>query len=186
MNTAARRTCPVINCGRAYDNASLLDGHLKRYTSLSSSAASHFSFVFFLNPNVAAKHLICRFDHSPCDPTIHLKGCPAELFACPACALHFETKEKWRRHLEFKVAAHPSLQIINSVRVRKETHVKWSYSHKVSSSSPDGHSATLRYQRIVCFACPACYLFFNLRDECLQHMSAKNHFTVSLPMAGQV
>lgn len=125
MSTAARRTCPVINCGRVYDNASLLDGHLK------------------------------RFDHSPCDPTIHLKGCPAELFACPACALHFETKEKWRRHLEFKV----------------------------SSSSPDGHSATLRYQRIVCFACPACYLFFNLRDECLQHMSAKNHFTVSLPMA---
>lgn len=125
MNTAARRTCPVVNCGRVYDNASLLDGHLK------------------------------RFDHSPCDPTIHLKGCPSELLACAACGLHFETKEKWRRHLELKV----------------------------SLSTPDGHSATLRYQRIVCFACPACFLFFNLRDECLQHMSAKNHFTVSLPMA---
>lgn len=125
INTAARRTCPVINCDRAYDNASLLDGHLK------------------------------RFDHSPCDPTIHLKGCPSELFACAACGLHYETKEKWKKHLEFKT----------------------------SSATPDGHSATLRYQCIACFACPACYLFFNLRDECLQHMSAKNHFTVSLPMA---
>lgn len=56
---------------------------------------------------------------------------------------------------------------------------------QVSSSTPDGHSATLRYQRIVCFACPACFLFFYLRDECLQHMSAKNHFTVSFPMAGR-
>lgn len=32
MNTSTRHTCPVINCGRVYDNASLLDGHLKRYS----------------------------------------------------------------------------------------------------------------------------------------------------------
>lgn len=54
------------------------------------------------------------------------------------------------------------------------------------SSSPDGHTNTLAYQRIVCFACPNCYLFFTLRDECLQHMSAKNHFTESLSMTGEV
>ncbi|XP_076599915.1 E3 SUMO-protein ligase ZNF451 [Chaetodon auriga] len=123
-NTSTRHTCPVINCGRVYDNASLLDGHLK------------------------------RFDHSPCDPTISLKGCPSELFACAACGRHFPTKEEWRKHL----------------------------SSKLSSSTPDGHSTTQTYQRIVCFACPACYLFFNLRDECLQHMSARNHFAESLAM----
>lgn len=29
-NSSTRRTCPVINCGRVYDNIPLLDGHLKR------------------------------------------------------------------------------------------------------------------------------------------------------------
>ncbi|XP_029377031.1 E3 SUMO-protein ligase ZNF451 [Echeneis naucrates] len=123
-SSVTRNTCPVINCGRVYDNASLLDGHLK------------------------------RFDHSPCDPAINLKGCPSELFACVACAQFFQTKEAWRKHLE----------------------------DKVSSASADNHNITQAYQRIVCFACPACYLLFNLRDECLQHMSAKNHFTEALAM----
>ncbi|XP_075932659.1 E3 SUMO-protein ligase ZNF451 [Anarhichas minor] len=123
-NSSTRHTCPVINCGRVYDNASLLEGHLK------------------------------RFDHSPCDPTINLKGCPSELFACVACGEHFQTEEAWRKHLE----------------------------SQVSSSAADGHSITQTYQWIVCFACPACYFLFNLRDECLQHMSAKNHFTESLAM----
>lgn len=117
-------TCPVINCGRVFDHASLLGGHLK------------------------------RFDHSPCDPTISLKGSPSALFACVACGKHFQTKEAWKRHLEMQV----------------------------SLSSPDGHSINQTYQSIVCFACPACYLLFNLRDECLQHMSAKNHFTEALAM----
>lgn len=125
LNTSTKHTCPVINCGRVYDHASLLDGHLK------------------------------RFDHSPCDPTVNLKGSPSELFACEACGQYFQTKEAWRKHLE----------------------------SKVSSSSAEGHSITQTYQRIVCFACPACYLLFNLRDECLQHMSAKNHFTESLAMS---
>ncbi|KAM3606842.1 uncharacterized protein V6R79_024253 [Siganus canaliculatus] len=121
--TSTTRTCPVINCGRVFDNASLLEGHLK------------------------------RFDHSPCDPTINLKGCPSELFACAACGCNFPTKEAWRKHQESKV-----------------------------SSSAAGHSISQTYQRIVCFACPACYFFFNLRDECLQHMSAKNHFTECFTM----
>ncbi|KAK9541669.1 hypothetical protein VZT92_001695 [Zoarces viviparus] len=123
-NSSTRQTCPVINCGRVYDNASLLEGHLK------------------------------RFDHSPCDPTINLKGCPSELFACVACGEHFQTEEAWRKHLE----------------------------SQVSSAAADGHSITQTYQWIVCFACPACYFLFNLRDECLQHMAAKNHFTESLAM----
>ncbi|XP_053188773.1 E3 SUMO-protein ligase ZNF451 isoform X2 [Scomber japonicus] len=123
-NTSTKHTCPVINCGRVYDHASLLDGHLK------------------------------RFDHSPCDPTINLKGTPSDLFACEACGQCFLTKEAWRQHLE----------------------------SKVSSSNAGGHSISQTYQRIACFACPACYLLFNLRDECLQHMSAKNHFTESLAM----
>ncbi|XP_038592987.1 E3 SUMO-protein ligase ZNF451 isoform X1 [Micropterus salmoides] len=123
-NSSTRHTCPVINCGRVYDNGSLLEGHLK------------------------------RFDHSPCDPTINLKGCPSELIACATCGQNFQTKEAWRRHLE----------------------------SKLSSSTAGGHSITQSYQRIVCFACPACYFLFNLRDECLKHMSAKNHFTESLAM----
>lgn len=119
------QTCPVINCERTYENASLLDGHLK------------------------------RFDHSPCDPTIHLKGNSSEIFACVSCGQHFQTDETWRKHLESKIA----------------------------SENPGGHHLSQSYQRIVCFACPACYLLFNVRDECLQHMSAKNHFTESLAMS---
>ncbi|XP_037321388.2 E3 SUMO-protein ligase ZNF451 isoform X2 [Pungitius pungitius] len=124
VNHSTQHTCPVINCGRVYDNASLLEGHLK------------------------------RFDHSPCDPTINVRGCPSNLFACVACGQQFPTEEAWRKHLEFKV----------------------------SSLVADGHSMEQTHQWIVCFACPDCYFLFNLRDECLQHMSAKNHFTESFPM----
>ncbi|KAM8858997.1 E3 SUMO-protein ligase ZNF451 isoform 1-T4 [Spinachia spinachia] len=124
VNSSTRHTCPVINCGRVYDNASLLEGHLK------------------------------RFDHSPCDPTINVRGCPSNLFACVACGQQFPNEEAWRKHLEFKV----------------------------SSLVPDGHCIEQTHQWIVCFACPHCYFLFNLRDECLQHMSAKNHFTESFPM----
>ncbi|XDV50929.1 hypothetical protein PO909_019902 [Leuciscus waleckii] len=118
------QTCPVINCGRVYDNVPLLEGHLK------------------------------RFDHSPCDPTITLKGSPASVYACVACGRHFSSKESWTEHLE----------------------------SKVSSSDANGHSRSQTFQLIVCFACPACYLLFNIRDECLQHMSAKNHFTQSISL----
>ena len=53
---------------------------------------------------------------------------------------------------------------------------------QVSSSDAGGHDISQACQIIVCFACPACYLLFNLRDECLQHMAAKNHFLQALPM----
>lgn len=29
-NAAGKHACPVVNCGRVFDNTSLLDGHLKR------------------------------------------------------------------------------------------------------------------------------------------------------------
>lgn len=50
-------------------------------------------------------HLLVRFDHSPCDPTINLKGCPTEFFACAACAQHFQSKEEWQKHVKSKVGA---------------------------------------------------------------------------------
>ncbi|KAM9476483.1 E3 SUMO-protein ligase ZNF451 isoform 3-T4 [Clarias gariepinus] len=111
------QTCPVINCGRVYDNVPLLEGHLK------------------------------RFDHSPCDPTITLKGSPASVYACVACGRHFDTKEHWRMHLD----------------------------SELSSSNAAGHDSSQTCLLIVCFACPICFLLFNLKNECLQHMEAKNH-----------
>ncbi|XP_051936530.1 E3 SUMO-protein ligase ZNF451 isoform X2 [Hippocampus zosterae] len=125
MNTSTKHACPVINCCRVFDHVALLDGHLK------------------------------RFDHSPCDPTISLKGRPRKLFACVACCRHFQTKEEWQTHLLSKAL----------------------------SSHPDGHCMSQSSQSIVGFACPTCYLLFNQRDECLRHMAAKNHFTESLTMS---
>ncbi|KAK0133666.1 E3 SUMO-protein ligase ZNF451 [Merluccius polli] len=135
--SSSRHTCPVINCGKVFDNIPLMEGHLK------------------------------RFDHSPCDPTANLKGSPSELFACVACARYFDTHEAWRQHLQFKG------NFISMVVC---------FIAQVSSSDAGGHDISQACQIIVCFACPACYLLFNLRDECLQHMAAKNHFLQALPM----
>ncbi|XP_043090541.1 E3 SUMO-protein ligase ZNF451 isoform X2 [Puntigrus tetrazona] len=118
------QTCPVINCGRVYDNVPLLEGHLK------------------------------RFDHSPCDPTITLRGSPSAFFACVDCGHSFHSKQAWKDHVE----------------------------SKVSVPEPDGHSSSQSYQLIVCFACPDCCLLFNTKDECLEHMSAKKHFTQSIAL----
>ncbi|KAG9275053.1 E3 SUMO-protein ligase ZNF451 isoform X1 [Astyanax mexicanus] len=122
---SSAQTCPVINCGRVYENAPLLEGHLK------------------------------RFDHSPCDPTITLKGFSSPVYACVACGQHYDTKEAWRTHM----------------------------SSKLSSSDTRGHVSSQTCQLIVCFACPACFHLFNVRDECLQHMAAKNHFTNSISLS---
>ncbi|XP_061084183.1 E3 SUMO-protein ligase ZNF451 isoform X1 [Conger conger] len=118
-------TCPVINCGRVFEGVLLLEGHLK------------------------------RFDHSPCDPTIKLKGAPNELYACVACRKHFQTKGAWQDHLK----------------------------SKVSSPSPEGHVSSQSFQVIQCFACPGCCLLFNLMDQCLQHMAAYNHFNQSVSLS---
>ncbi|TRY65233.1 hypothetical protein DNTS_014047 [Danionella cerebrum] len=61
--------CPVINCRRRFDNAALLQGHLK------------------------------RFDHSPCDPSITLRGVlELGISACVCCGRHFPSEEAWRQH----------------------------------------------------------------------------------------
>ncbi|XP_056465085.1 E3 SUMO-protein ligase ZNF451 [Gadus chalcogrammus] len=122
--STSKHTCPVVNCGKVFDNIPLIEGHLK------------------------------RFDHSPCDPSIHLKGSPSNVFACVVCTRRFDTHGAWMLHLQ----------------------------SKVSSSDPGGHDMSQTCQTIVCFACPACYLLFSLRDECLQHMAAKKHYTHALGM----
>uniref|UniRef100_A0A8C2B1J0 Zinc finger protein 451 n=1 Tax=Cyprinus carpio TaxID=7962 RepID=A0A8C2B1J0_CYPCA len=69
------RTCPVINCGRVYDNVPLLEGHLK------------------------------RFDHSPCDPTITLRGSPSAFCACVACGCCFHSRQAWKDHVESMISS---------------------------------------------------------------------------------
>ncbi|XP_015218710.2 E3 SUMO-protein ligase ZNF451 isoform X1 [Lepisosteus oculatus] len=118
-------TCPVLNCNRSFENVPLLMGHLK------------------------------RFDHSPCDPTVSLKGSPSISYACVACCRRYPTEQEYKNHLQTKIF----------------------------SSDADGHSSTLTSQPVHCFACPSCYFLFNIRDECLQHMSARNHFVQTLKLS---
>uniref|UniRef100_A0A8C0T174 E3 SUMO-protein ligase ZNF451 n=1 Tax=Canis lupus familiaris TaxID=9615 RepID=A0A8C0T174_CANLF len=87
-----------------------------------------------------------RFDHSPCDPTITLHGPFTNSFACVVCYKNFVTQQQYRDHLFAKEAA------------------------------GDGHKNNLLPQIIQCFACPNCFLLFSSKDECLKHMSGKNHF----------
>uniref|UniRef100_A0A8C5RDZ9 Zinc finger protein 451 n=1 Tax=Laticauda laticaudata TaxID=8630 RepID=A0A8C5RDZ9_LATLA len=88
-----------------------------------------------------------RFDHSPCDPTITLHGPPANMFACIICGKRFPNNQQYSAHLLSKVGEN------------------------------DGHEKNYPPQLIQCFACPCCFLLFNIRDECLQHMSGKKHFS---------
>ncbi|XP_048203522.1 E3 SUMO-protein ligase ZNF451 isoform X1 [Perognathus longimembris pacificus] len=109
-------SCPIMQCNKEFDNGHLLLGHLK------------------------------RFDHSPCDPTITLRGPLANSFVCVVCYKNFVTQQQYRDHLFDKVAA------------------------------DDTHSSSLLPQIIQCFACPSCFLLFSNKDQCLKHMSGKNHF----------
>ncbi|KAL1771398.1 E3 SUMO-protein ligase ZNF451 isoform X1 [Sigmodon hispidus] len=93
-----------------------------------------------------------RFDHSPCDPTITLHGPLANSFACVVCYEYFATQQQYRDHLLNKIPA------------------------------ADGHNNSLLPQIIQCFACPNCFLLFSTKDECLKHMSAKNHFHQSFKL----
>ncbi|XP_036173198.1 E3 SUMO-protein ligase ZNF451 isoform X2 [Myotis myotis] len=87
-----------------------------------------------------------RFDHSPCDPTITLHGPSINSFACVVCYKNFVTQQQYKEHLFSKEAA------------------------------DDGHKSNLLPQIIQCFACPNCFLLFSGKDDCLKHMSGKNHF----------
>ncbi|NXC50669.1 ZN451 ligase, partial [Penelope pileata] len=87
-----------------------------------------------------------RFDHSPCDPTLTLHGPPNNAVACVICCQRFSTIQQYSDHLLSKL------------------------------NENDGHEKDLPPQHIQCFACPRCFLLFTKRDECLQHMSEKDHF----------
>ncbi|KAF7247096.1 hypothetical protein EYD10_06917 [Varanus komodoensis] len=53
----------------------------------------------------------------------------------------------------------------------------------LSAKENDGHERNYPPQCIQCFACPCCFLLFSIRDECLQHMSMKNHFFQALKLS---
>lgn len=117
--------CPIMHCNRRFDNGHLLLGHLQ------------------------------RFDHSPCDPTITLRGPPASAFACIVCNRRFSTSEQYNQHSLLK------------------------------ASEVDGHERNYAPQHIQCFACPCCFLLFSIRDECLQHMSGEKHFSHAYKLSGK-
>ncbi|XP_053316566.1 E3 SUMO-protein ligase ZNF451 [Spea bombifrons] len=96
-----------------------------------------------------------RFDHSPCDPSITLHGAPAVSYACVLCRLRFPSMKGYTEHLSQK------------------------------AKLADGHEKNLPAQTIQCFACPKCFLLFNLRDECLQHMTLQNHLGRAFKFVGE-
>ncbi|XP_067840159.1 E3 SUMO-protein ligase ZNF451 isoform X2 [Heptranchias perlo] len=110
----------------------------------------------FDNRHLLLGHLK-RFDHSPCDPTITLHGSPSTSYICVACCQRFINSQKYEDHL----------------------------SSKVDSQDPEDHRRDLEPQITQCFACPSCYLLFNLRDECLQHMAKTNHFLQRNKLSGE-
>ncbi|XP_062838346.1 E3 SUMO-protein ligase ZNF451 isoform X3 [Anolis carolinensis] len=118
---------------------------------MSSNSKSVLCPIMYCNRKFDNGHLLLghlkRFDHSPCDPAITLHGPPANDFACIICARRFLTTQQHSNHVLSK--AHEN----------------------------DGHEKNYPPQHIQCFACPCCFLLFSIRDECLQHMSAKNHFS---------
>ncbi|XP_053566378.1 E3 SUMO-protein ligase ZNF451 [Bombina bombina] len=96
-----------------------------------------------------------RFDHSPCDPTIALHGTPFNSFSCVICLGRFATIKDYKDHMSAK------------------------------AKLLDGHERHVPPQVIQCFACPSCYLLFTLRDECLQHMSGRNHFQQAIQLGDE-
>ncbi|NXD16956.1 ZN451 ligase, partial [Nothocercus nigrocapillus] len=109
----------------------------------------------FDNGHLLLGHLK-RFDHSPCDPTITLHGPPNNAVACVICCKKFSTSQQYSDHLFSKA--------------RSPNHFMFQLNEN------DGHRKDLPPQVIQCYACPSCFLLFTRRDECLQHMSAENHF----------
>ncbi|XP_055491037.1 E3 SUMO-protein ligase ZNF451 isoform X2 [Leucoraja erinacea] len=110
----------------------------------------------FDNRHLLLGHLK-RFDHSPCDPTITLQGSPSTSYICIACCQRFVNLQKYEEHLALKV----------------------------DSGNPEGHQRGLEPQICQCFACPSCYLLFNLRDECLRHMTKAKHILQRYRLSGE-
>ncbi|XP_077164188.1 E3 SUMO-protein ligase ZNF451 isoform X1 [Paroedura picta] len=94
-----------------------------------------------------------RFDHSPCNPAVTLHGPPSSSFACIVCSRRFPTSQQYSDHCLSK------------------------------ANENDGHERNYPPQHIQFFACPCCFLLFNLRDECLQHMTGENHFSHSFKLS---
>ncbi|XP_041107614.1 E3 SUMO-protein ligase ZNF451-like [Polyodon spathula] len=82
-------------------------------------------------------------------------GAPSISFACIACCRRYPSEDQYYDHRNTKI----------------------------KSVDADGHNSTQHCQEVQCFACPFCYLLFNVRDQCLQHMSAKNHFQQSIKLS---
>uniref|UniRef100_A0A8D0F1C9 Zinc finger protein 451 n=1 Tax=Strix occidentalis caurina TaxID=311401 RepID=A0A8D0F1C9_STROC len=116
--------------------------------------------VMHCNREFDNRHLLLghlqRFDHSPCDPTVTLHGPPNNAVACVICCKRFSTSQQYSDHLLSKL------------------------------NENDGHKKDLPPQHIQCFACPNCFLLFTKRDECLQHMSGKNHFLQVSKLSGEM
>ncbi|XP_032808582.1 E3 SUMO-protein ligase ZNF451 [Petromyzon marinus] len=123
--------CPIKNCLRTFDNRALLLGHLK------------------------------RFDHSPCDPCVMLKGVPIVKYVCGPCQRVFCSMVDYEAHLLEKLKDDSSLSIWRP--------------HK-----PGASPLSSRY-----FACPNCFLLFTLHDQCLQHMQQQRHFRSTYPIEKQ-
>ncbi|XP_061410358.1 E3 SUMO-protein ligase ZNF451 isoform X1 [Lethenteron reissneri] len=123
--------CPIKNCLRTFDNRALLLGHMK------------------------------RFDHSPCDPCVMLKGVPIVKYVCGPCQRMFYSMVDYEVHLLEKLKDDSSLSICPP--------------HK-----PGASPLSSRH-----FACPDCFLLFTLHDQCLQHMQQQGHFRSTYPIEKQ-
>ncbi|XP_072354510.1 E3 SUMO-protein ligase ZNF451 isoform X1 [Scyliorhinus torazame] len=133
----------------------------RRCTSASVTADPIDCPIMNCNRKFDNRHLLLghlkRFDHSPCDPTITLHGSPSTWYICVACCQRFLNPQKYEEHL----------------------------ASKVDTLDHEGHHRNLEPQVTQCFACPSCYLLFNLRDECLQHMAKTNHFLQRHKLSGE-
>ncbi|XP_027708757.1 E3 SUMO-protein ligase ZNF451 isoform X5 [Vombatus ursinus] len=131
-------------------------GPIRRASQMPVSSKPISCPIMYCNKEFDNGHLLLghlkRFDHSPCDPTITLHGPLTNSFACVICYKKFATQQQYSDHLFAKAAA------------------------------ADGHKTSLLPQLIQCFACPNCFLLFSNKDECLRHMSGKNHFLQSFKL----
>ncbi|XP_072912642.1 E3 SUMO-protein ligase ZNF451 isoform X4 [Hemitrygon akajei] len=136
-------------------------GTVKRHLNASATCDPIDCPIMNCNRKFDNSHLLLghlkRFDHSPCDPTITLQGSPSTLYICVACCQRFVNLQKYEDHLALKV----------------------------DSGNAEGHRRGLEPQICQCFACPSCYLLFNLRNECLQHMTKANHFRERHKLSGE-
>ncbi|XP_078397951.1 E3 SUMO-protein ligase ZNF451 isoform X2 [Cetorhinus maximus] len=136
-------------------------GGYRRHTNASVTPDPIDCPIMNCNRKFDNRHLLLghlkRFDHSPCDPTITLHGSPSTWYICVACCQRFINLQKYEEHL----------------------------ASKINTLDHEGHQRDLEPQITQCFACPSCYLLFNLRDECLQHMAKTNHFLQRHKLSGE-